>query len=213
MMKTLVQCDFDGTITEVDASFLLLDAFAREDWRQFLREYREGKISVGDFNKRAFALVSASKQELLQFITREVKIRPGFHELIAYCRRMGFKFVIVSNGMDFYIKRILQDISVDGIEVFAAQARFHPEGIEAIYIGPDDIELESNFKEAHLRSFLRDGYRIIYVGDGISDISPARLAHHIFARGELLAHCERNGLKYTAFADFNDVIGGLELLQ
>ena len=35
--KTLVQCDFDGTITEEDVSFMLLDAFADRDprrWRQ-----------------------------------------------------------------------------------------------------------------------------------------------------------------------------------
>ncbi len=32
--KTLVQCDFDGTVTEEDVSFMLLDAFANGGWRQ-----------------------------------------------------------------------------------------------------------------------------------------------------------------------------------
>ena len=49
-VKTIIQCDFDGTITEEDQAFLLLDAFARGNWRQLLTDYREGKISVGNFN-------------------------------------------------------------------------------------------------------------------------------------------------------------------
>ena len=40
-MKTLIQCDFDGTVTEEDVSFFLLDAFAQGDWRALLREYKE----------------------------------------------------------------------------------------------------------------------------------------------------------------------------
>jgi len=73
-MKTLVQCDFDGTITEKDASFLLLDAFAQGDWRRLLRDYKEHKISVGEFNTRAFAMVKADKATLLEALKGKVKI-------------------------------------------------------------------------------------------------------------------------------------------
>ena len=68
-------------------------------------------------------------------------------------------------------------------------------------------------KEAYTKLFLTNGYRIIYVGDGFSDISPAKHAHHIFATSELLAYCKEANLNYTPFADFNDVVRGLELLE
>ncbi|GAI80891.1 unnamed protein product, partial [marine sediment metagenome] len=74
-MKTLVQCDFDGTITEEDMGYLLLDSFASEGWRRSLTEYREGRISVGYFNTKAFATVKADKQTLLKFVRSRVKIR------------------------------------------------------------------------------------------------------------------------------------------
>jgi len=45
----IIQCDFDGTITEEDVSFMLLDTFAQGDWRKWFQQYRENKISVGDF--------------------------------------------------------------------------------------------------------------------------------------------------------------------
>jgi len=211
-VKTLVQCDFDGTITQEDVSFLILDAFASRDWRQLLTQYREGKISVGYFNMKAFAMVKADKQTLLQFVKSKAKIRAGFRELLAYCHRKGFEFVIVSNGLDFYIETILRDIGMDNIEVFAAQTQFSPSGIDVRYIGPDGNQLEDNFKDAYVRLFLERGYRLIYAGNGISDLSPARQAHHIFATGELLTYCKEMNLNCTPFIDLNDIIRGLEFL-
>ncbi len=211
-MNTLVQCDFDGTITEEDMGFLLLDSFASEGWRQLLTEYREGRMSVGYFNTKAFAMVKADRQTLLKFVRSKVKIRAGFHELLAYCRRKGFRFVIVSNGLDFYIEAILRDIGAANIEALAAQTNFAPEGIEARYVGPEGNELQDGFKEVYTRLFLRNGYRIVYIGNGISDTSPARQTHHIFATGELLNYCKETNLDYTPFVDLKDVVRGLELL-
>ena len=190
----IVQCDFDGTITEEDQSFLLLDSFANGDWRQLLKDYRGGKISVNYFNTNAFAMVREDTETLIDFVRRRVKIRDGFGELLAYCHRNGFRFTIVSNGLDFYIRAILREMRAENIEVFVAQARFTSNGIEAKYIGPDGAQLDSDFKEAYVNSFRRMGHRIIYVGDGLSDIRLAKQAYHIFARGELLAYCNEANL-------------------
>ena len=210
--KPLIQCDFDGTITEEDISFILLDTFASGDWRSLLTDYRQGKISVGRFNTEAFAMIKADRQSLLEGIKGRVKIRAGFHELLAYCRVKGLRLVIVSNGLDFYIEAILRDIGVENIEAFAAQTRFRPEGLQVQYIGPDGNPLNNDFKEAYVSFFLGSGYRIIYVGNGDSDISPARQCHHIFATGELLAYCRKMNLDCSAFADLNDIVRGLESL-
>ena len=214
VMKTIVQCDFDGTITEQDVSYLLMDAFAGGKWRQLLNEYREGRISVGAFNTKAFTMVKADKRTLLDFIftKRKVEIRTGFNELLTYCSKKGFKFVIVSNGLDFYIEAILRDIGVENIEVFAAQTQFSPDGLVVKYIGPDGRQLEDSFKDAYTELFLKRGYRIVYVGNGVSDISAARQSHHIFATEDLLAYCKEKNLNCTPFDDLNDIVRGLEVL-
>lgn len=211
-MKTLVQCDFDGTITEEDMGFLLLDSFASKDWRRLLTEYREDRLSVGRFNTKAFAMVKADRQTLLKFVKSKVKIRAGFHELLAYCRRKGFRFVIVSNGQVFYIEAILRHIHIDNIDILAAKTNFGPEGIDAKYIGPEGNEIQDGFKEAYIRLFLSRGYRVVYIGNGISDTSPAKQAHHIFATGELLTYCQETNINCTPFVDLNDVVRGLKLL-
>ena len=211
-MKTLIQCDFDGTITEEDMGFLLLDSFASEDWRQLLTEYQEDRISVGRFNTRAFAMVKADRQTLLKFVRSKAKVRAGFDELLAYCRRQDFRFVIVSNGLVFYIEAILRHIGIDNIDILAAKADFTGNGIDTKYIGPEGNLLQDGFKEAYVRLFLSRGYRVIYIGNGNSDTVPARQAHHIFATGELLSYCQQTNLDCTPFTDLNDVVRGLELL-
>ena len=211
-MKTLVQCDFDGTVTEEDASFFLLDAFAQGDWRRLLREYKEHRISVGEFNTKAFAMVKDDKPTLLEALKGKVKVRTGLHELVNYCLKKGFRFAIVSNGLDFYIKAVLKALGLENIEVHAAQASFHPEGMKVQYVGPDGERLEDGFKEAYIKSFLKLGYRVIYMGNGDSDVAPVKYAHHVFATGELLAYCRENNLKYKPFENFIDVVRDIDLL-
>jgi len=213
-MKTMVQCDFDGTITEKDVSFLLLDTFADGNWRQLWKDYVEGRVSVGAFNTKAFAMIKADRQTLLDFVltSGKVRIRPGFRELLEYCSRKGLWFVIVSNGLVFYIEAILEDMGIKGIEVFAAQSQFTPGGMVVKYIGADGNQMEDGFKEAYTELFRRRGYSVVYVGNGLSDIYPARQASYVFAIGDLLKRCREARLECTPFNDLNDVVRGLETL-
>ena len=45
-MNLVLLCDFDGTITNLDTAFFLLDKFVEEDWRTFDLQYRQGKITL-----------------------------------------------------------------------------------------------------------------------------------------------------------------------
>lgn len=211
-MKILIQCDFDGTITEKDASFFLLDAFAQGDWRRAFQEYKEHRITVGEFNTKAFAMVKENPTTLLEQIKGRVRVRNGFNELVNYCQSKGIRLVIVSNGLDLYIKAVLKDLGIDGIEVHAAQASFHPEGMKVQYVGPEGKRLEDGFKEAYIKSFLELDYKVIYVGNGDSDFAPATYADYIFATSDLLSYCRENNLKHEPFEDFVDIIKHIDLL-
>jgi len=210
MLRTLIQCDFDGTITEEDEAFLLLDAYADGDWRKILAEHREGKITVGQFNSRAFAMIKTDKQKLIDFVRRTAKVRSGFTELVSLCRQNSFRLIIVSNGLDFYVKEVLKNIGLEEVELRSAQTWFNPGGLVVKYIGPDGRQLNDGFKEAYTRSFLNQGYRVVYVGNGPSDMPSARLAHRVFAIGGLLELCQDTNLTCTPFTDLKDVVIGLE---
>jgi 2-hydroxy-3-keto-5-methylthiopentenyl-1-phosphate phosphatase len=211
-MVMIVQCDFDGTVTVEDMGFFLLDAFAKKEWRDWLELYRRDKISVGEFNSRAFATVRASQDELLKATLGRVKLRDGFAELVGYCREKDFRLAIVSNGLDFYIASILNNAGLGGVEAHAAKTWFRPGGLEVKYIGPNGVPLDNDFKAAYTRLFLKEGYQVAYVGNGPSDINPASLSQHVFARDGLLEYCQEKRLPCRPFEDFNDVIRELAAL-
>ena len=215
---TVVQCDFDDTVTVGDVSYLLLDAFAGGDWRQVLEEYRERRISVGTFNARVFAMVRVDEQTMLDYLDGRVRIRPGFGDLVRLCRERGFRLVIVSNGLRFYIDRILTDLGVGDIDVHAAQTRFLPDGLEVAYLTPAGdclVVAQSAARAVHdyyVTSALEAGHRVMYIGDGRSDFIPARRCHRIFATSSLLSLCRQSQVDCVPFSDFRDIVGDLESL-
>ncbi len=206
--KTLIQCDFDGTITTEDEAFILLNAFADGNWREVLDEYKDGKISVGAFNSRAFAMVKADEKKMLELVNRTLHVRPGFTDFISHCRQQGFRPVIVSNGLDFYIKAIMKKVGVD-IEVFAAKTSFDQDCMKVKYLGPNGEVLDDSFKEAYTRSFLGQGYRVMYIGNGPSDMPAAKLSCRIFATGGLLELCRETNINCVPFEDFCEVVSNL----
>ena len=210
--KIAILCDFDGTITPEDVSFMILDAFGNRDWRQLLEQYREGRITVAQFNGRAVRTIKADEPTLVRFVRDRAKLRPGLRALLDYCHRRGFRFVVVSNGLDFYIKTILGDIGAGDIEVFAAETSFGSDSVRVRYLDPRGEQLEDRFKEAYLSSFREQGYRIIYAGNGFSDIAPAGKADHVFATSGLLTACQDMKIACMPFSDLNDIVKGLESL-
>ncbi|MFC1947833.1 MtnX-like HAD-IB family phosphatase [Chloroflexota bacterium] len=208
--KTLVQCDFDGTITIEDASFVILDAYVPDKWRSLFEEYQQGKMTVGKFNSTVFAMVKADKETLLDMIREKVLVREGFADFMGYCQSKDYRFVIVSNGLDFYIKDILGRTGFKGVEVHASNTVFEEDGLTVRHRGPDGKYLDEDVKAAFTDYYLNQGYRVIYLGDGRSDVLPASKSHHVFATGSMVEHCKAAKLSYNPFNDFNEVIRVME---
>ena len=203
--KILVQCDFDGTVTEQDISFLLLDEFANGDWHILNEQYTTGKLTVGQFNEKAFGLITAGKETMLDFIKSRARIRKGFKDFVNLCSEKGLRLVIVSNGLEFYIENILTDNGLSEIEFHAAKTKFIPQGLKTRFQGPDGKLVDKDFKIGYVNHFLNEGYKIIYIGDGNSDLYPAKLCHSVFAIDNLLKNCRLTGIICNPFEDFTDI--------
>jgi len=210
--KTVVQCDFDGTVTDRDVAFLMLDTFARGDWHKIHKQYEDGRITVGRFNEESFALVRATREQLLSVIKGNINVRPGFKDLVACCRRKRFRLAVVSNGLDFYVESILKDLGVAGVEAHAARTTFQYDRVYVQYVGPDGKPMDDGFKEAYVRWFKGLGNRVVYIGNGTSDFRPARLCDMVFATDQLAWHCQRQRFDCRQFDTFHDVVKVLETL-
>jgi 2-hydroxy-3-keto-5-methylthiopentenyl-1-phosphate phosphatase len=215
MLKTAVQLDFDGTVTEEDVSFLLLGKFTGSRWRKYLEEYTSGKISVAEFSKSVFGVIKADEKTLTDFILNSprVKVRPGLKEFIDYFKDKRIKVIFVSHGLTYYIEAILHKLGIKELEVHAAENVFSPDGMKVRYLGPDGKELEAGFKEAYTDILKQEGYRVVYIGDGNSDIYPSRKADYVCATSNLLLRCREEKLKCYPFNDFFDIIKILKSLK
>jgi len=207
----LIQCDFDGTITTENVDVRLLEAFAADGWQRHVEAYRRGLLTVERQNQMSHAYLRGDRETFARFVQEHIQMREGFPELVAFCRRQGLPLAIVSVGCDYYIEALLDKFGLKGLPVYCGKARFTRQGVLVDYFSPDGGQpLEAGFKRAHTEAFRRQGYEIIYIGDGRSDQEPASLARYVFARGALLDFCRGHGLPHYPYANFRDVLAVLE---
>lgn len=214
-MKIAVQCDFDGTITEGEISHLLLGEFARGDWRSIVDEFVAGRMPVMECMEECFAMVHTGEAEMINFLRRNshVVMRHGFKEFHDYYREQGHRLLVVSNGVVFYIKYILGSIGLGDIEIRAASSEMRPDGLRIVFNGPDGKPVRTDFNEVYTKYLENEGYRVVSVGDSISDVITARRAAHVFATGTLVDYCRNEGLTFTPFQTFGEVVRGMEALS
>lgn len=209
-----VQCDFDDTVSVgIVSKALMARFFPGPDWRDIEREFLSGRISVEECNRQQFARITVTEAAIAEFVADSVQVRPGFVEMVEYCRLEGMKVVVVSSGVDVYIRPVLQRLGLMDLEMHAGLARFTSSGIAVDYKDPSGADLQQGFKLTWLRHMKGQGRPVVYVGDSESDFAPALEADHVLARSELKELLQSAGVPHTGFGDFHDVLAHVRSLQ
>lgn len=211
----VVFSDFDGTITERDVIVMIMEAFAPPVWQDITRQILEERtLSIRDGVAKLFSLIPGSKkQEIIEFVHREVRIRPGFSEFLAFCHQQGIPFYVLSGGLDFFIEPVLAPYR-HRLRLFCNGARFLPDTIE---VTTPFLHLDCpgcgqcgccKVNIITMRSTPQT-YRIA-IGDSLTDLPMARLAHRTFARSKLIGYCQDENLPFTPYETFFDIQKALE---
>ena len=211
--------DFDGTITLHDVGDAMFERFGGKQCSDIVQEYREGKISASECFKRECDVCGiVNINELNAFLDRQ-EIDGTFVDFLAFCRSRQLPCFVVSDGMDYYIKRILDRHRVGGVPFFANELRFVP------VTGTYEAQFEPHFpykdetcdrcaccKRNHILMTSSDEDIIIMIGEGYSDRCPARYADVVFAKDDLLTYCQQENISYFEYGSFADVQRRLEKL-
>lgn len=208
-----VWVDFDGTLVEPNVAILLVEEFGR-DGRAVAREVDDllhrGVITLREAWEREVAVLPADRlEEMVEFATAHAPLRSGAPELVALLDRHRIPTTVISGGVDFYIRPILERARIRWPFLSDALVRgpdgklgvAHPHGhptcrlcgickAQAVRPGPGRLE--------------------VFIGDGSTDRYAAEVADVVFARGRLRAYCDRRGIAHRAFEDFRPVISWLE---
>jgi 2-hydroxy-3-keto-5-methylthiopentenyl-1-phosphate phosphatase len=210
----LILVDFDGTITARDADFVIADAARGEEAARAvygpLAEAYEGlRISLAQYFEGYLAGLGLSAAEIAQHVG-VVPCRPGFPGLVAACRARGWGLRVVSEGLDAYIRPMLEALGAGDLELSCNRLVEGPEGPRVLPpLDGEACERCLNCKGAHVRRARARGQRVAMVGNGASDLCAAREADLVFARDTLAQLCAAEGLPFVAWEAFEEVVAGL----
>jgi 2-hydroxy-3-keto-5-methylthiopentenyl-1-phosphate phosphatase len=208
----LVLVDFDGTVTQNDVGALLFDTYAPKHHRQIVSLWLDRKISSKECMERLCRLVKISEFDLKKFVISQ-KIDDKFPDFVDLCKCRSIKLVILSDGLDYYIRLILGKFGLEELPFFSNVLKF-----ENTRLIPEFPYFDlgcgncGNCKKNHLISLRSKGQKVIYIGDGLSDRCAVTEADIVFAKKDLRKFCQKEGIRHYPFKDFGDISRGLQKL-
>ncbi len=197
-------CDFDGTISIEDTTDILLSRFASPEWKLFEEEWKSGAIGSAECMRKQIALISASKQQLDEALD-SLPIDPSFPAFVRYCESLGAPITVISDGVDYFIRRILGRYQLGYLPIIANQLRITGERSYALscpHTNPACASAAGVCKCSQLKK--RPEMRV-FVGDGRSDFCAAETADILFAKSTLATFCEQRDIPYLPYQSFADV--------
>lgn len=204
MVEGMVFFDFDNTLTPWDVLDDLIERFSvNQEWVEFEKAWKAGKIGSQECLEGQLQSVRISRSALSEYLA-SVRLDPHFKKLIALLKRLGMEYVIVSDSFTPIIEEILHKNRIQGVKVYANELEFRGERLTPSfpYESPDCSRC-AHCKKKHLLE--NKDKKTVYVGDGLSDVCPARHADLVFAKGILLDYLRKSRIPCIQFKDLGDV--------
>lgn len=211
LLKPLVFCDFDGTITQLDVTDEILARFAHPSWREVEQAWACGSIGSRECLERQMALVEASAAELNALIDA-VPVDPHLVRFVRFVEARRLPFYVLSDSFDYVVRRVLKRAGINGClrngtRFFASALRI--QGRRWITSFPHSAlpcEHGCATCKAEIMRRLGSGRSpIVFIGDGLSDRFAVEEADLVFAKRQLLAYCREEGIACRPFETFGEI--------
>ncbi|KOY16289.1 2-hydroxy-3-keto-5-methylthiopentenyl-1-phosphate phosphatase [Paenibacillus xylanivorans] len=215
--KTVIFCDFDGTITLSDNIVAIMKHFKPEGIEVIMKDTIEQRISLREGVGAMFALLpSSQKNEIVEFVLGQAGIREGFSEFLAYVRDEGIEFNVTSGGMDFFIEPLLAPFDIPKDHVYCNGTDFTDEFIRIEWPNPCQPPCENGCgmcKTTVIRTFPEEQYNRILIGDSLTDFEGAKIADLVYSRSILTDKCIELGVDHVPFTTFYDIMEDMKQKQ
>ena len=197
-------CDFDGTISTVDTTDLVLSRLAPPAWREIEDEWIAGRIDAARCMRDQIGLLTAS-DAALDVVLDEVEIDPSFGVFAAWCERQSIPLVVLSDGVERFIQRIMARNGLGHLPVYANRAS--PESGWRLSQPWADRHCSAGQGVCKCALALGPHERrgTVFIGDGRSDFCLGMEADMVFAKSKLAEHLAANGAPFFTFHSFHDI--------
>jgi 2,3-diketo-5-methylthio-1-phosphopentane phosphatase len=208
--------DFDGTITTKDVGeHMFLEFGDAEKAKEIIDRWIKKEItSTESWLMLCETIKNFNKEDFDKFLS-EMKIDPTFFGFENYCRENNIEMYVLSDGLDYYINKVLANNKLHYLKLYSNKLNFNQENKLVPFFPNTDEECKScaNCKRNHIINNSSDDDYTIYIGDGYSDTCPAQFTDFVFAKNSLLKYCEKERISYFPFNNFNDVTIRMEELR
>lgn len=206
-----VFCDFDGTISAVDTTDHVLERLAAPAWEALEADWRAGRITAAACMRGQVALIEGD-DAALDAVLDEVELDPEFTRFAAWCDENGIALTIVSDGVDYFIRRLLDRCGLATLPVVSnrlageagARVLKQPHAREGCASGAGVCKCAAAAPAA--------AQSVVYIGDGRSDFCVSAKADILFAKGELADYATSRGQAHHEFTSFREITATLAAL-
>jgi 2-hydroxy-3-keto-5-methylthiopentenyl-1-phosphate phosphatase len=213
-MKFRIFCDFDGTLTQNDVGNLIFTKFGdATKWWDLVEDWQEGRLEGRQLWLKQAEHTRMTEKDVEEFVATQ-PIDPSFPDFVAFCRGQKIPLIVVSDGMDTYIKRILEANGLGDLPVRCNRMEISSEGALTITFPyyEQGCGVCANCKGMHVENESQPDETTVYIGDGYSDTCALAVADITFAKKDLLEYCREKNVPCIPFHDFSDVQKELERL-
>jgi len=198
--------DFDNTITRKDIFDDMLVCFSKNQrWKKLERDWREGKIGSRACLSGQIKGIRINKDRLDSYLS-DVKPDPYFKKLIHFFNLKKIKVTVLSDNFDYILKKVLDGNCNGRLKVYSNRLRLSRDRlIPAFPFADTRCRICAHCKKKNLLANAGMNSIIVYIGDGRSDICPAKYAHIVFAKEELLEFCRKEKLKHIPYKGLKQV--------
>ncbi|MFH1189297.1 MAG: MtnX-like HAD-IB family phosphatase [Candidatus Omnitrophota bacterium] len=206
LTRPVVFFDFDNTITKIDVLDDMLERFSGDDgWMRLEDEWKRGRIGSRECLDGQMRGIRIGRRRLDGYLAT-IEIDPYFRKLLDLCDSKKIKAVILSDNFGHILNGILRKNGISGPDVYCNSLK-----ISENRLIPDFPYTDkkcggcAHCKTKNMLANTKDGFTSVYIGDGLSDLCPARKAGLVFAKSALRRKLEEEKVPHIPFVDMREI--------
>ncbi|WML50693.1 MtnX-like HAD-IB family phosphatase [Neobacillus sp. PS3-34] len=205
MKKWAFVSDFDGTISNKDFYWIIIDKYFPQG-KDLFNRWKAGEIMDITFLQTVFSSIHQDEEQILDDIL-SIPIDEYVPDFIKTVQTNGGDFYILSAGTDYYIYHILKKYGIKNVKVFSNEGFFKEKNVHMKLdaYSPHYSERYGIDKSKVVQELKEEYEQVHFIGDSEPDSYPALFADVTFAKNGLQEMLTEKRIPYIAVNDFHEV--------
>lgn len=210
MKDTIFLIDFDRTITFNDSTDEIMRIHNEAMVDEYQEKFMDGKLRVRDYIKGLLESLKLSQDEYKKDVSRNVIIDECFKDFL----KLNYNIRIVSAGTYDNVLGVFEknNINISEDKIYSNRLIFDGNNIKITFPYDNNEAYEGICKKSIVEKYKKNYEKVVFIGDGHSDIPASQAADVLFAKKglSLEKHCKANDIKYIPYSNFCDIIKAID---